>query len=294
MKLLVFLIKTKVLIKMLENCQIIRENDLFTESRSSHRWNSFEKYITYVQLSSEDKCVKQYQQIGQSMKRIFFSLLKANKIIIDYKKCMEMIKDPKYYEKCINEEKMAKLEHKLSQSGVKNILKPATVFNYIGSFFQKGIEDYTDLHYCFPDPEFLFMYYKLIDSKWTKLGMKIISKSVSSKKKFYIPLDIFEDEFEENHLFPQTRVRLLKNRRFAKKIPGEFFVQKEFLLKRSFIKSSNEKFSKYFTKAIKEYKVFDRKYVNSKAGLSLYINTSPNYFFVFFSFQIIRNCINKV
>jgi hypothetical protein len=177
---------------------------------------------------------------------------------------MKLINDPSYYERALEPSKLKEIEKKLKNHQIKDILTPMAIFNYIGTTFNSTVPDYTELHLCFPDPEFLYMYYRLIDSKWSNLGMSILSSHVKCTKKFYIPLDIFENEFKENDLYPQTRVRLLSNFEFMEEIKPEFLIQKEFVNKKYMRKAFNKEYVEYFKESVADYRIFNRKLIKGK------------------------------
>lgn len=263
-KLLVFLVKTKVIIKFLENCCNVRPNDVLAKDLSDPVRKQLESSIVYVFLDEKKNCAENYDKIGKNMQRFFFSLLKANDIKIDYKASLDLINDPLYYQRVIDEEELAKVERKTSLMQNSDILKPSALFNYLGNTFNDQVSDYAELHFCFPNPEFLYLYYKLIDSKWTSMGLSIISSSVKCYKKFYLPLSLFEDEFCPSSEYLQTRVRVLKDSRFWENIDPEFLVQKEFLNKKSMIKSLKKEYAPHFQKSLKEYQVFDRESIKGR------------------------------
>ena len=271
-KLLVFLVKTKVVIKMLDNCCQIRANDIFQDSSPNNAYQSYENLITYVILADKDKFESDYQKLGKSMQRFFFSMLKGNGVKVRYSQCLQMIRNPNYYNLVFDRDRLKAVKRNLNKVDSKDILTPSAMFKYLGSFFKSGVGDYSDLHLCFPDPEFLYMYYRLIDSKMSIWGLKMISEKVVCRKKMYIPLDIFEGEFDTNYLFPQTKIRILKNKDFARSIPAQFFVIKEFLLKKSYKNSCKPKYVRHFARAVRNYELFNRKLFKSmKSNLYLLI-----------------------
>ena len=257
-KLMVFLVKTKVMIKFIDNCCQVKNDDILRYSTTTKERSTLELNITYVCLDNKDKCKEDYEKIGKNMQRFLFSLLKSNNITINYRDSMKLINNPDYYDMALDPSKLNSIEKKLKNSKIKDILTPMAIFNYIGTTFNSTVPDYTELHLCFPDPEFLYMYYRLIDSKWSNMGMSILSSNVKSYKKFYIPLDIFEGEFTENRLYPQTKVRILKNLDFLETISPDFLIQKEFINKRSMRKAFQPEFVDYFKDSVADYRVFNR------------------------------------
>jgi hypothetical protein len=263
-KLLVFLVKTKVLIKFIDNCSNVDPKDILIQNSNSAERRKLESNITYVFLGEKKQCIENYDKIGKNMHRFFFSLLKANDIKINYTESLHLINDPNYYEQIIGEAELEQVEKKINSLQTKDILGPMALFNFIGNTFNQNISDYAELHVCFPDPEFLYLYYKLIDSRWTGMGMSILSSSVKCIKKFYIPLTLFEEELVASKEYPQTRVRVLRDFDFLDIIDADFLVQKAFLNKRSLRKNLKKEFIEYFEYSLKKYSIFDREKIKGK------------------------------
>ena len=260
---MVFLVKSKVILKFLDNCRNIPENDVLRKHPNNLRRKELKSKITYVFSGEKKNCSEEYQKVGRNIQRFFFSLLKANGIKINFKESLNRVNDPNYYENAIDIKKISEVESKLKTMDPKNLLSPIAILNFLGASFNEEVPDHSDLHFCFPDPEFLYMYYRLFDSRVGTLALSLVSEPVTCFKKFYIPLEIFEGELKNNNLF-STRVRLLKNLDFLNKINPDFLVQKEFILKKSMKKSLSEKYLSHFRKSLSDYIPFDRNEINSK------------------------------
>lgn len=263
-KLLVFLVKTKVLIKFIDNCSNVDPEDILIKKSTCASRRKLESNTTYVFLGEKNKLIENYDKIGRNMQKFFFSLLKANDIKINYTESLHLINDPEYYDQIIDAEKLDQVEKKISSLETKDILGPMALLNYIGNTFNKNISDYAQLHVCFPDPEFLYLYYKLIDSRWTSMGMSILSSSVKCIKKFYIPLTLFNDELIASKKYTQTRVRILRDHEFLNQISPDFLVQKAFLNKKSLIKNLKKEYVDFFNDSLRNYLIFDREKIKGR------------------------------
>ena len=186
-KLLIFLVKSKIIIKLIDNCKNTRPNDIFALKKTSKIWSSFEENITKVYLGSDEECKKEYKMLGTHLQKVFISILNSNDITLRPEDCLDLVRNPNYFEEIITFEKIKFIESKSGVLQKSGIIKPTIAFNYVGNLFNKNVSDETELHFCFPNPEFLFEYYKLIDSKWTKIGMNILStgSSVASFSKMF-------------------------------------------------------------------------------------------------------------
>lgn len=265
-KLLIFLIKTKVIIKLINNCKIVRSNDIFVLNKQSFKWQQLSQSLTYVYLSSEADCLKEYNKLGKHLQSVFMALLNSNNINVTPDECLELLNNPNYFDEVISNDQIEKITKESSIYQQSSIIKPTTAFSYVGSIFNKNLKEECELHFCFPNPEFIFQYYKLIDSKWTKFGMNVLSttSSVAVFKKFYIPSNIFEKEFKTNDLYPETQVRLLRHNSFDQNIPPDFFVQKFFIDKATYKKYTNSKVADVFWQKLSNYELFDYKKEKSK------------------------------
>jgi hypothetical protein len=196
------------------------------------------------------------------------ALLNSNKISVSPEECLNLLNNPNYFDEVISDDQIDKITQESSIYQQSSIIKFTTAFSYMGSMFNKNLKEECELHFCFPNPEFIFQYYKLIDSKWTKFGMNVLSttSSVTMFKRFYIPSCIFEKEFTTNDLFPQTQVRLLKNKCFDGTIPADFFVQKFFFDKSAYKKYIRSEVADVFWEKLRNYELFD--FTKEKGKLS--------------------------
>ena len=257
-KLLIFLIKTKVVTRLVQNAARVRPDDVLNLPPDNKRRFRLESQITYVCLGDKEECAENYRKVGQSMQKFLFSLLKCNNVKVNYKDSLKFINDPEYYDKIIDAGSIEGIRSKLSTMQMKEILNAKVLFKYIGASMSADLVDFTQLHLCFPDPEFLYMFFQLINSKWTNLGMSLLSSSVKFVEKFYIPLDIFEGELVANQQFPQTRVRLLRDKGFFSGISKAFLTQRDFLSKKNLRRSMKPKYRDYFQHSLRSYSPFDR------------------------------------
>lgn len=262
--LIIFLIKSKFVIKMIENSQNFYQNDIFLLENEGE-FKKFQKSVDFVTLDTEKKCQKNYDKMGHKMQRFFYALTKANKQKPNYAHCFRMIKTKQYFDMAIDVGKLNQLKLKLERKKLHKIFTPKAIFNYMGNVFDKQVEEMVEMQLSFPDPEFLYLYYQLIDSEWTLLGLKIYSEHVKFETKLYMPLELFEEEFEVNRKYPQTQVRSLSNRQFLGDISPEFLIQNQFLSRRQMVKSSKAKYLRFFRKSLREYSVFDLESIKSGA-----------------------------
>lgn len=267
--LIIFLTKSKFVIKMIENSQNFYQNDIFL-LKNEDKLKTLHQSIEFVTLATQKQSQKNYNKMGRKMQRFFYALAKANKQKPNYARCLKMIQNKVYFDEAIDVDKLAQMRHKLDHNQTKEILNLKAILNYVGNVFDKQVEEMVEMQLCFPDPEFLYLYYQLIDSRWTLMGLKMYSEFIQFEKKLYLPLELFEGEFEVNREFPQTRVRNLSNREFLEELSGDFLIQSEFLSKRKMTNASKPKYREHFRKSLREYLEFDidsirrKKLANSK------------------------------
>lgn len=267
-KLIIFLVKSKFLIKLIKNSENLRDDDIFT-FKNEEKFKKLLKHIKVYEIGTKEDCEKNYEKLGRKMQRFFYAVVKAQKKEINYPLHLAMIENPNFYEMAIDLKKIEEMSKKIGSEKNKKLITPLTVVKFVGNIFDKNVQEMAELHNCFPEPDFLYFYYNLIDSKWNHLSLQIFSKLVKHVKKIYIPVELFKGEFVKNDLYPQTKIRLLSNHSQWNQLTPVFLTQESFLNKKKMQRASSEKYLEQFRFAIQFYRYFDIK--ESKSRKSTFI-----------------------
>lgn len=269
MKFFVFLIKTKICGSFFEKCGTFRKNDIFNLSSEHQRRKNIETKITHVFLGNKDNIESEYRSIGQRVQQLFFSLLIANDFEINFDDSFNFLNDPNYQFKIVSPDKAQEICSKIQNLEKIEILDVKTLFKKFGMTITPELANESELQHCFPRLEFHYIHSQIISSKLFSFDSNLKSPSIEFVQDFFVPLILFEEELTLNFLFPQTRIRLLRNTHFFEKVAQIFLIQKDFLKKNSLSKSMQREFAQHFKQSLEKYIPFDRRAAKSKNSFSL-------------------------
>ena len=227
--LIIFLIQTKFVIRLIKNSEIIRKDDLFVldnykklQDLKSH--NQYQE----VKIGSKDQNKLNYDKMGNKMYKLFSKLVRAHTPEVNYSECLLKINDPNYLDNALDKNQISNLVEKIKKNKTPNLLNLNGIKSYLLPDKTNKRKEITQLQLCFPDAEFLILYYRLIDSFFTQKALTLYSGYVKYRQTLYIPEQLFEGEFMKNERYPQTRVRNIKNKNFLDSLTPEFLIQDYF------------------------------------------------------------------
>lgn len=264
---MIYLVKAKFVVKMIQNLPNFDPKDilLFQNKKELKR---LRETVTFLELGSREDCEKHYKKAGAKMHRFFSAMIKQHASQPDYARCLELIADKDYLDKAIAPGKLVELKAKLDSNSTVSMINLMTPLKYVWNLFDSKKSETVELQLCFPDPEFLYLYYKLIDSRATLFLLRVYAKSVRQSQKLYLPLDVFEKEFVESRSYTQTRVRSLRDKGFLGSVAPEFLIQREFLSEKQMKRASRGGLVAQFRESLAEYAVFDSNRAEGKSRLT--------------------------
>lgn len=268
-KLLVFLVKTKVCTRFIANCASIRRNDFLHLPPAHPARFAVESQITFVCLGERRDCAEGYRRVGDNIRRLIHSLLATHGARVDWRRCLEHIRDPDYLDNVVTPGQVEQIRAKLRSMRLRTVSSAGLVLRYLRTTVTPEVADRVELSLCFPEAELCQMYFQLIGSKLATLGARLAASSVGAVRELFVPLSIFESEFRPNTLFPRTRVRTLGGGGFLEKVSPQFLVQPDFLSKQSLSQSMQRQHYEQFERHLRQYAPFDRNASASQPSTGL-------------------------
>jgi hypothetical protein len=252
---------------MIQNSEIIRKDDIFTLN-NFYALRELKSKIQYKRYGSKEECQKNYDKMGNRMYKLFSKLVRAHLKDQNYGECFSKISQPDYLDTALDVEKIQKLIEKYENEEDPNLLNLKGISYYLSPSFNKNEKEITQFQLCFPDPEFLILYYKLIDTFWTHTGLRLYSQGIRDELTLHIPWELFEQEFVKNDKYPQTQVRNLQNNQFFNQLTPNFLMQNDFCNKPEKKYFSSPKYTVGHRKRLRNYQPFDTNLIKGKLFLN--------------------------
>lgn len=82
-----------------------------------------------------------------------------------------------------------------------NLVNIYNVKSFIKHSFDFNTKEYAELMACFPETEFMYLFFQITEYKWIKRFRNILVKKVKTNIKFQVNSSIFEDNFVKESMF---------------------------------------------------------------------------------------------